>query len=312
MTTNKITDDNGEKRVMTAENLKAELESLQRLTAKIMPELDKDPIITGLQDELARVREANLDLKRQIKATAVQAERTPDDFATAISNSVDVLQVKLNQMKNPVCNFAIRGFELEVNVHVEVTPLGTVNYRFIDPSDEIDAAKLSKLKLNLVPLPKEDNVGSWTNPDFTPHVGLEEIQGIGDTYAAKLAEHQIYTVSDLLNVSTRVRSKAELAAMLDVSHQRLGEWISHAELLTIKSVDGRNAEVLSDIGAGDLATLAQHEPEALVSAYNARVAALGRDSLKPIAIDQAKAWTTAAKAFSGVKAKGPASTAKHS
>jgi hypothetical protein len=268
-----------------------------------MSEIDKEVVINALKEELALVRQENLTLKNQVKASLIANERTPDDFATAISNSVDLLQVKLNQMKNPVCNFAVRGFEMEVNVHVEVTALGTVNYRFIGPSDEIDPSKLTKLKLNLVPLPKEGVAGSWTHPDFTPYTSVEEIQGIGDIYGAKLAEHQIYTVSDLLNVSTRVRSKTELAAMLEIDHNRLAEWVSHAELMTVKNIDGRNAEVLYEIGVRDLSLLAKTDPEKLVSDYNARVEKLKRATLNPITLAQAEEWTRTARSFVGISLK---------
>jgi len=204
-------------------------------------------------------------------------------------------------MKNPVCNFAIRELTIETNVHVEVTALGTINYRFVELHDDIDPAKLSKLNFSIVPLPKEGTAGSWTRSDFTPYDDIEEIQGIGDAYKRKLNAQNIYTVSDLLNASTRVRSKIELGAMLGVDHSRLTEWVAHAELMTVRSINGQNAEVLYESGIADLSTLADKEPFQVVDAYNARVTKRNQANLKPITETTAQDWIKAARAFCGIK-----------
>jgi len=259
--------------------------------------------VQSLQDEIARLQSENLSLKKSQEQILVQRVRTPDDFATALTHSVDSLQTRMSQMKNPVCNFAIREMTLETNVHIEVTELGTIDYRFIGPNDDIKPEKLSKIRINLVPLPKESPACSWTQRAFTPYADIDEIQGIGDTFKKKLNEHQIFTVSDLLNASTRMRSKIELASMLEVDHNRLGEWVSHAELMTIRPIDGKMAEVLFKTGISSLELLAKAQKETLTVDYNNQVKKMKVASLAQISEKEASEWIGAAKSWVGQAGK---------
>lgn len=256
-------------------------------------------VMQSLQGEITRLQTENISLKKNLRVVSKQRIRTPDDFSTALSHSIDSLQTRLSQMKNPISNFAVRELTLETNVHIEVTELGTIDYRFVGPGDDIPPENLSKLKINLVPLPKESNAGSWTYPAFTPYVDIDEIQGIGEAYKEKLNEHQIFTVSDLVNVSTRMRSKVELASMLEVDHKRLGEWVSHAEMMTIRTIDGRAAEVLYNIGITSLEKLSNAGKEALTAQYNNMIAKMKFASLSKVTEEQAQEWIEAAKSFVG-------------
>lgn len=256
-------------------------------------------VMQSLQGEITRLQTENISLKKNLEIASLKRIRTPDDFATALSHSIDSLQTRLSQMKNPVSNFAVRELTLEVNVHIEVTELGTIDYRFVGPGDNIPPERLSKLKINLVPLPKESPAGSWTHPAFTPYDDIDEIQGIGDAYKKKLNEHQIYTISDLLNASTRMRSKVELASMLEIDHKRLGEWVSHAELMTIRTIDGRASEILYNIGISSLEKLASTEKETLTTQYNNMVKKMKFASLSKVTEEQIQEWIEAAKSFVG-------------
>jgi hypothetical protein len=254
-----------------------------------------------LRAEVVSLQQNIQKLKLQLKKALEKPVRTPDDFASAISNSVDCLQTRLGQLSNPLSNFTVREMELEANVHVDVTPLGTIDYRFIQPGDDIPAYLLSKLRLTLSPIPKPTQTGVYNPPDFTPLHDIDDIQGIGVQYRQKLNAHNIYTVTDLLNVGTRARSKAELVALLEVDRNRLDNWLAHAELLTVRSIDGHAAEVLYAIGVQSLARLAEETAAGLVERYNAEVARRGHATLRPIAVTSAQTWIDAARAYTGYR-----------
>ncbi|MDJ0807605.1 MAG: DUF4332 domain-containing protein [Gammaproteobacteria bacterium] len=258
-----------------------------------------EQVVQVLRDEVARLHNDNLALEEKLRQVMQAQHRTPDDFATAVSHSVDSLQSRLLDTKNPVSRFALRTFEIEANVHVSVSSLGTVDYRFLEPEEQVDPNRLSKIKMSLVPLPRETAEGSWASPSFTPFQDIEEIQGIGEIYQDKLNSHNIYSISDLLNAGTRLKSRTELAAMLEVDRNDLAQWLSHAELMTVKEVDGRKAEVLHELGIDSLEKLSTEQPEALLEAYNAKVQELGRKTLKPVDEAEVKRWVEAASAFSG-------------
>jgi len=263
-------------------------------------EKNLEKILLAMKEQLKLVQLENLDLRMQLDADRKKNHRSPDDFATAVSHSLDSLQTRLHEMKNPVSRFAIKAFDVEFTVSVEVTEMGTIDYRFITPEEDIDPSRLSKIKMSVVPLPKDTSAGTWKTPDFTPMTDVEEIQGIGETYQKTLNRNGIYTLSDLLTAGTRVRSKIELSKMLGVDRQRLSEWLSHAELMTIKGIDGRAAEVLANIGITSLEKLAKQNPEELLTAYNAEVERMGHASVRPVTQSQLETWINSARVYIGV------------
>ncbi len=262
-------------------------------------EKNLETIVDILKSSLAEAEEANLDLKRRLSELEQTRKRTPDDFATAVSHSLDTLQSRLADMKNPVSRFAVKELTIDASVYVDVSPLGTIDYRFVQPGDDLDTSRLSRISMNLVPLPKQGDAGTWTQPAFTPLVDVEEIQGIGKSYQRKLNEQQIYTVADLLSAGTRLRSNAELSALLGVDRDRLALWLANAELLTIKEIDGHTADVLVRLGIENLERLAGEDPQELTRRYNKEVTATGYKTLHTIEQDQARRWIETAKVYAG-------------
>ena len=258
-----------------------------------------EEIIQVLKNQVTKLQTDKLSLQQHINNINQAKRRTPDDFATAISHTVDNLQSRLYDTKNPISRFAMKEFKIEANVHVNVTSMGTVEYRFIEPEENVDPARLSKIEMSLVPLPRESDEGAWTQPDFTPFTDIEEIQGIGKTYQHKLNQHNIYSISDLLTAGTRVRSNIELAAMLDVDRNKLDNWLSHAQLMTIKDIDGHKAEVLHNIGITDLNNLAGKSAEELAQTFNAKADEIGHKTLSHINADEANIWINTARAYQG-------------
>jgi len=96
-----------------------------------------------------------------------------------------------------------------------------------------------------------------------------------------------------------VRTQAQLAATLRVQREHLAQWLVNAELMTIKDIDGRQAEVLAGLGINSLDALAAQEPETLAAAYNAQVASAGVDALRPVTPAQVKTWIDTAAAYAG-------------
>jgi len=259
-------------------------------------------VVKVLRKRIKELELENSDLKVKLDEATKKTARTPDDFVTAITHSVDSLQAKLSKMSNPSSNFVVRDFKIDTKVFVDVTPLGTIDYRFIQPGDNIDPQKLTNISLTLSPTPKPEGAsGNYTSPDFTPFEDIDEIQGIGDIYKNRLKEKNIYTVSDLLHAGTRVRSKVELASLLEVDHRKLGEWLGHAQLLTIKGIDGRAAEILFDLGIDSLEKLALQPVDELTSIYNQRVGEIGHKSLNSVTADTVSSWVKAAQTYTGKK-----------
>lgn len=251
------------------------------------------------REKIVALQQAEIQLREQLGQTQQRTGREPDDFASAVSHSLDTLQSRLTGLSNPVTDFAVREFQIDAKVAVNVTPLGTVEYRFIQPGEVVDPAAVSNVSMKVVPVPKQTQAGSFSPVEFTPAAGVEEIRGIGKQLRQTLNQQGIYTVGDLLHAGGRVRGSVELARVLEVDRFRVDEWLAHAQLLTIRDITGRTAGVLYEIGVRSLADLAGREPIELSAAFNAQVRATGRKRVAEVTAAAVTPWIRAARSFLG-------------
>ncbi len=251
------------------------------------------------REEVVALKQTVIQLREKLEGGRARAGREPDDFASAVSHSLDTLQSRLSGLSNPLTDFAVREFSIDAKVAVNVTQFGTVEYRFIQPGEAVDEAAISNVKMTVVPVPKQTQAGSWSPVDFTPTADVEEIRGIGRRLRQELRDQGIYTVGDLLHAAGRVRGSVELASMLQVERYRVEEWLGHAQLLTVRGIDGRIAGVLREIGIRSLEQLAAQDPAVLAAQLNGQVERTGRKRVSAVSGTQVIPWVTAARSFLG-------------
>lgn len=77
---------------------------------------------------------------------------------------------------------------------------------------------------------------------------IEEIEGIGESFAKKLELAGIKTVEDLLAECASRQGRKNVALATGISEERLLKWTNHADLFRIKGVAGQFAELLEAAG----------------------------------------------------------------
>ena len=77
---------------------------------------------------------------------------------------------------------------------------------------------------------------------------IAEIEGIGDSYAAKLQEAGIYTTEELLKECATPGGRRKVAEQTGISPKLILKWANHADLFRIKRVAGQFAELLEASG----------------------------------------------------------------
>lgn len=77
---------------------------------------------------------------------------------------------------------------------------------------------------------------------------IEEIEGIGSAYAAKLNEADVFTTDDLLREAATKHGRASLAEATGISEKLILKWANHADLFRIKGIAGQFAELLEASG----------------------------------------------------------------
>jgi hypothetical protein len=257
-------------------------------------------IIDQLKKELASKQDTILSLQQTLNTLRDTPSSAPEDFATAVQQSLDELQQRMANMRNGVSNFAVRDFKLDASVFVQVSPLGSVEYRFIQPGEDVEAAAVSHLSLNVVPIPKNDARGVWTSNLFQPELPVSTLPEVDDTLATRLEKAGIYSIGEFTQVATRARAQAQLEALLGVKRERLALWAQQAALMTLRGVNGAAATVLIQAGLGSFEALAASTSATVQQNYEAARKAMG--ALTAPAADEALAsiWIRAARQYLGM------------
>ena len=95
---------------------------------------------------------------------------------------------------------------------------------------------------------------------------ISEIEGIGETYAAKLKAAGISTVEALLEKGGDPKGRQDLEAKTGIGHKLILRWVNHADLFRIKGVGKQYAELLEAAGVDTVIELATRNAENLYAA----------------------------------------------
>jgi predicted flap endonuclease-1-like 5' DNA nuclease len=92
---------------------------------------------------------------------------------------------------------------------------------------------------------------------------IADIEGVGESYAAKLKEAGVGTVEALLKEGATPAGRKALADKTGISDKLLLKWTNHADLFRINGVAGEYAELLEAAGVDTVPELAQRNAENL-------------------------------------------------
>ncbi len=73
---------------------------------------------------------------------------------------------------------------------------------------------------------------------------VEQVEGIGEVYAAKLVEAGVKTTDDLLEKCAKKSGRVKLAEQTGISEKLILKWTNHADLFRINGIAGQFAELL--------------------------------------------------------------------
>ncbi len=77
---------------------------------------------------------------------------------------------------------------------------------------------------------------------------IEQVEGIGATYAAKLNEAGVKTTEDLLEKCATKKGRVAMAEATGISEKLILKWTNHADLFRINGIAGQFAELLEAAG----------------------------------------------------------------
>ncbi|RLA21070.1 MAG: DUF4332 domain-containing protein [Gammaproteobacteria bacterium] len=92
---------------------------------------------------------------------------------------------------------------------------------------------------------------------------LSDIEGIGETYAAKLKDADVTTIEKLLDMGCEIKGRKEIAAGSGISEKQILNWVNRADLSRVKGISTQYADLLECAGVDTVPELAQRNAENL-------------------------------------------------
>ena len=102
---------------------------------------------------------------------------------------------------------------------------------------------------------------------------IEEVEGIGATQAAKLAQAGVTTTDDLLQWGANKAGRKSLEDTTGISGKLILEWVNHVDLMRIGGVGSEYSDLLEAAGVDSPSELAQRNAASLAITFQEVVAA---------------------------------------
>lgn len=96
---------------------------------------------------------------------------------------------------------------------------------------------------------------------------IQDVEGIGPQFAAKLQDAGVATTDDLLARGGSRSGRTALAAATGLSEDQLLKWANHADLMRLDGVGSEYADLLEAAGVDSCAELAQRNAANLAQTF---------------------------------------------
>ena len=104
-------------------------------------------------------------------------------------------------------------------------------------------------------------------------MNVADVEGIGSTYADKLAAAGVKTTDALLEAGASPKGRADLEAATGISHALILKWVNRVDLYRIKGIGSEYSDLLEIAGVDTVPELAQRNATNLCQALEAANAA---------------------------------------
>ena len=94
---------------------------------------------------------------------------------------------------------------------------------------------------------------------------IEEVEGIGPSYATKLAQADIYTTEELLEACCDPKGRKRVSEQIGLSEKLLLEWANLADLMRIRGIGPQYSELLEAAGVDTVKELRTRKPDNLAT-----------------------------------------------
>ena len=117
---------------------------------------------------------------------------------------------------------------------------------------------------------------------------IEDVEGIGPSYAAKLQAAGVQTTDDLLAEGAKPGGRDRLATATGIGGKLVLEWVNHVDLMRLDGVGSEFSDLLEATGVDSPAELAQRNAANLAETF------MELDAARPNVVRRVPSETTIA------------------
>jgi len=99
---------------------------------------------------------------------------------------------------------------------------------------------------------------------------IEDIEGIGVSFGAKLKEAGVESVEGLLKIGSTPAGRKQLEDKTGIRHDLILKWVNHADLYRIKGIGAEYSDLLEAAGVDTVVELAHRNPANLFATMQAK------------------------------------------
>jgi predicted flap endonuclease-1-like 5' DNA nuclease len=129
---------------------------------------------------------------------------------------------------------------------------------------------------------------------------IEEVEGIGSTYAAKLEAAGVRSTDDLLERGAKPSGRKALEDATGIEHSLILEWVNHVDLMRIDGVGSEYSDLLEAAGVDSPAELAQRKAGNLATTFQEVVAARPSIVRRTPSEGEIEGWIRQSKGLKGI------------
>ena len=96
---------------------------------------------------------------------------------------------------------------------------------------------------------------------------IEDVEGVGPAYAAKLQAAGVGTTDALLKRGATASGRSELETATGIAHALILEWVNHVDLMRLDGVGSEYSDLLEAAGVDSPAELAQRNAANLAQTF---------------------------------------------
>ncbi len=220
-----------------------------------------------------------------LKKSAYAAIGVPIHMMANLRERLTAARDAFEEMRDRVADEAADTFDQWADEGEKL--FASIEQRFTERRDEIEEDITTRAATMA-------DVGKGLAETFTePLIPIDEIDGIGPSYAAKLAKAGVISTAALVERCRTHESLGRLASQTGISETLLRKWAASADLTRVKGVGDDYMTMLNSLRIGTLSDLAAAKPEQLRD----MAAALQDKARDPLAVpsqDTFRRWTAAA------------------